>query len=135
MPYISRVVSGTLPHLNVFGNDYPTPDGTGVRDFVHVVDVAEGHIAAIKKPLKGFHAFNLGTGEGASVLELVAAYVKASGVKIPIVFCDRRPGDLAKYVAVVEKANKDLEWKSRFSLEDMCRDSYNWTKNNPSGYK
>jgi UDP-glucose 4-epimerase len=135
IPYINRVVVGKLPHLNVLGHDYPTVDGTGVRDYVHVMDIAAGHISALRKALNGFNIFNLGTGKGCSVLEVIAAYEKACGAKIPYELCPRRPGDAATSCAIVEKANKDLDWKAEFNLDDMCRDSYNWIKLNPEGYK
>ena len=137
MPYIQKVAAGQLPHLNVFGNDYSTPDGTGVRDFIHVVDLAKGHIAAmkIKDSLKGFQVYNLGSGNGTSVLELVAAFEKVNNIKIPIVMCPRRSGDVAKLLAVADKANKELSWKTALTVEDMVRDAYNWVKNNPNGYE
>lgn len=120
----------------MFGNDYGTePDGTGVRDFIHVVDLAKGHTAALRKEgLTGFNAYNLGTGQGTSVLQLVAAFEKASGVTIPWVMGPRRAGDVATLLAVPEKANRELGWKTELTIEDMCRDSYNWVKRNPNGY-
>jgi len=110
MPYIQRIAGGHLPHLNVLGNDYPTPDGTGVRDFIHVTDLAKGHIAALRKQanegLRGWHSFNLGTGRGTSVLELVAAYEEASGIKIEVKIAPRREGDVAQLLCIPDKANQ-----------------------------
>lgn len=136
MPYIQKVASGQLKLLTVFGNDYGTqPDGTGVRDYIHVVDLAQGHTAALKKKeLKGFHVFNLGTGNGTSVLQLVNAFEKASGLQIPYVIGARRPGDVATLLAIPDKANRELGWKTKLTIDDMCRDSYNWVKNNPNGF-
>lgn len=130
------MASGHLKQLTVFGNDYGTePDGTGVRDYIHVVDLAKGHTAALrKKGLSGFVTYNLGTGNGTSVLQLVHAFEKASGLKIPYVIGPRRAGDVAKLLAIPEKANRELGWKTELNIEDMCRDTYNWVKNNPSGY-
>lgn len=135
MPYIQKVASGQLPHLNIFGNDYDTPDGTGVRDYIHVVDLALGHIAAMNQKSKGFSVFNLGTGSGTSVLELVAACEKAYGHPIKTQMQGRRPGDAPKCTANVDKANTELGWRTKLSIDDMCRDSCNWTKNNPNGYE
>ena len=117
-----------MPHLNVFGQDYATPDGTGVRDFIHVVDLARGHTAALKKmhDSTGFIAYNLGSGNGTSVLELVSAFEKASNIKIPVIICPRREGDVAKLLAIPDKANKELGWKTELSIEDICRDTFNW---------
>ena len=135
MPYISQVAIGKLPMLKVYGNDYDTPDGTGVRDFIHVVDLAEGHVAAIKKLEEnpGLVVYNLGTGRGTSVLELIAAFEKANGVKIPYQMCPRRPGDVPSNYANCDKAAKELGWKARFTIEDACRDAYRFQKNNPNG--
>ena len=137
MPYITQVAVGKRDKLHVFGNDYDTPDGTGVRDYIHVVDLARGHVkalAAIEKNC-GVEVFNLGTGKGYSVLEIVKAFEKASGVKIPYVIDPRRPGDIAANYANAEKAEKELGWKAEFGIEEMCRDSWNWQKNNPNGYR
>lgn len=136
MPYIQKVASKHLPHLNVFGTDYNTPDGTGVRDFIHVVDLAKGHTAALVKhaQLKGFNEFNLGTGNGTSVLELVAAFEKVSGIEIPLNKTGRRAGDAEKLLAIPTKANNVLEWSAPLTIEDMCRDTWNWVRNNPNGY-
>ncbi len=137
MPYITQVAVGKRDKLHVFGNDYNTPDGTGVRDYIHVVDLARGHVkalAAIEKNC-GVEVFNLGTGNGYSVLEIVKAFEKASGVKIPYVIDPRRPGDIAANYANAEKAERELGWKAEFGIEEMCRDSWNWQKNNPNGYR
>ncbi len=136
MPYISQVAVGKLHHLNVFGNDYPTHDGTGVRDYIHVVDLAKGHVAAIDYAFKnkGVEVVNLGTGTGYSVLDIVNAFEKANGVKVPYEIAPRRPGDVAECFADTEKAFNDLGWKAEKNLEDMCRDSWRWQSNNPEGY-
>ena len=140
MPYIQRVASGHLPHLNVFGTDYPTPDGTGVRDYIHVTDLAKGHTAALRalhreeKPLTGYVAINLGTGRGTSVLELVSAFERASGIKIEKKLTARRPGDVTKLVAMPSLAKELLDWETALTIDDMCRDAWNWVKNNPNGY-
>lgn len=125
-----------MKQLTIFGNDYPTqPDGTGVRDFIHVVDLAKGHTAALRKEdLHGFVAYNLGTGNGTSVLQLVHAFERASGIKIPYVIGPRREGDVSTLLAIPEKANRELGWKTELSIDDMCRDTFNWVKNNPNGY-
>lgn len=135
MPYISRVAIGRLPVLNVYGNDYPTPDGTGIRDYVHVVDIAAGHIAALdcadkQRVLK----VNLGTGRGTSVLELVDAYAGACGRTIPITFAPRRAGDIASYYASAELAENVLGWHAKRGIAEMCRDAWNWQRKNPNGY-
>lgn len=136
MPYISQVAVGKLDHLNVFGNDYPTHDGTGVRDYIHVVDLAKGHAAAIDYADKntGVETVNLGTGTGYSVLDIVNAFEKANGVKVPYVIAPRRPGDVAECYADPNKALRDLGWKAEKTLEDMCRDSWRWQSANPNGY-
>lgn len=136
MPYISQVAVGKRERLSVFGNDYPTPDGSGVRDYIHVTDLAKGHVAAIKYALanKGCEAFNLGTGCGYSVLEMVDNFEKASGAKVPYVIAPRREGDLAICYANPEKSEKLLGWKAEKGIFDMCRDSYNWQSKNPDGY-
>ena len=128
-PYIARVAAGTLPCLSVFGNDYDTPDGTGVRDYIHVVDLAEGHLKALDWTVanRGVEIVNLGTSRGTSVLELVAAFEKASGVKIPYKITERRPGDIASCYADTEKAARVLGWKAKYNIEDMCRDGWNYT--------
>ncbi len=136
MPYITQVAVGRLPQLNVFGDDYPTPDGTGVRDYIHVCDLAEGHVKALEYALehKGTEVFNLGTGHGVSVLELVHAFERASGVKIPYRIAPRRAGDLAEVYADPAKAERVLGWKATRTVEDMCADSWRWQSNNPNGY-
>jgi len=136
MPYITQVAVGKREHLNVFGNDYDTHDGTGVRDYIHVVDLAKGHIKALEKVMTstGIDAINLGTGVGYSVLDVVKSFEKANGVKIPYKITGRRPGDIGTCFADPSKALKVLGWKAEKSLEDMCRDSWNWQKNNPNGY-
>ncbi len=137
MPYITQVAIGKLPQLSVYGNDYDTPDGTGVRDYIHVVDLALGHIKAVEKVLscKEINIYNLGTGIGYSVLDIVKAFEKASGVKINYKIAPRRPGDLATCYSDPSKANKELGWKAERDLEKMCEDSWRWQKNNPNGFE
>lgn len=132
MPYINQVALGKLDHLNVFGSDYPTHDGTGVRDYIHVVDLAKGHIKAIEKAesMTGVEAYNLGTGHGYSVLDIVKNFEKATGVKVKYELTDRRPGDIAECYADPTKAEKELGWKAEKELEEMCRDSWRFTQNN-----
>ena len=136
MPYIQKIASGHLPHLSVFGSDYNTPDGTGVRDYIHVTDLANGHIAALAKQeqFKGYHEFNLGTGNGTSVLQLVDAFERASGLVIKKVISERRNGDVSQLLAVPDKANTLLEWKAELGIEEMCRDSWSWVQKNPNGF-
>ncbi|PLS01474.1 UDP-glucose 4-epimerase GalE [Neobacillus cucumis] len=136
MPYITQVAVGKLKELQVFGNDYPTDDGTGVRDYIHVVDLALGHLKALEKvlPSKGVEAYNLGTGTGYSVLGLVSAFEKASDVSIPYKIVDRRPGDIAVCYADPSKAKEELGWTATRGIEEMCEDSWRWQKNNPNGY-
>ena len=135
MPYISQVAAGKLKRLRVFGKDYPTPDGTGVRDYIHVVDLAKGHIAALKKlSANGIYTYNLGTGRGYSVLDAVKAFEKANGLEIPYDVVERRPGDIAECYADPALAEKELGWHAEKDLVDMCRDAWNWQKNNPDGY-
>lgn len=136
MPVISRVAVGKMDCLQIFGNDYATQDGTGVRDYIHVVDLALGHIKALGKVLgaSGCDIFNLGTGMGYSVLELVHAFEKATGVKIPYQFADRRPGDIAVCYSDPGKALRELGWKAERGLDEMCRDSWRWQSGNPEGY-
>ncbi|BBE30558.1 UDP-glucose 4-epimerase [Tepiditoga spiralis] len=136
MPYITQVAVGKREKLSVFGNDYNTHDGTGVRDYIHVVDLAKGHLKALEKIMKtkGIDAYNLGTGTGYSVLDVVKSFEKANNIKIPYIITKRRPGDIDKCYANPEKALKELGWKAEKNLEDMCRDSWNWQKNNPKGY-
>ncbi|HOO26265.1 MAG TPA: UDP-glucose 4-epimerase GalE [Clostridiales bacterium] len=136
MPYITQVAVGKLEYLRVYGNDYPTIDGTGVRDYIHVVDLAAGHVKALEKILTGpgCDIYNLGTGKGNSVLQVVAAFEKASGVKIPYKFFDRRPGDIAENFADPAKANAELGWYAERGLDEMCEDSWRWQSQNPDGY-
>ncbi len=135
-PCITQVLSGRLPYLRVTGTDFPTPDGTGVRDYIHVMDLAEGHAAALRWCLSntGFAAVNLGTGHGSSVLEVVAAFEQASGLHVARENAPRRPGDLPAYWANTDLARELFGWQARRSLADMCRDAWNWQKNNPDGY-
>ncbi len=137
MPYISQVAVGRREKLHVFGDDYNTVDGTGVRDYIHVMDLAEGHVKAVDFILKnvGCDEYNLGTGKGVSVLQLREAFEKASGVKIPFVIDPRRPGDPDEVYADASKAEKILGWKATRSIEQMCKDTWNWQKNNPNGYE
>ena len=136
MPYVAQVASGKLQKIGVFGNDYPTPDGTGVRDYIHVVDLARGHVAAIQKLSEpGVHIYNLGTGKGYSVLDIVHAFEKACGKKLPYEIKPRRAGDVPACYATSAKAERELGWKAQYDLEDMCRDQWNWQKNNPNGYE
>ena len=128
MPYITQVASGRLEKLRIFGNDYPTPDGTGVRDYIHVCDLAEGHLRALEKLTPGVHIYNLGTGRGTSVLQLVKAFEEANGIKIPYEFAPRRPGDIAESYADVTKARHELGWSARRSIVDMCRDAWRFEK-------
>ena len=130
LPYINKVAIGLLPKVNVFGNDYPTPDGTGVRDYIHVVDLAYGHVLALKKlsTNPGLVVYNLGTGKGTSVLEVIKAYEKATGVKINYVICPRRDGDVPENYASTAKAEKELGFKCKYNIEDACRDGYNFQK-------
>lgn len=132
MPYITQVAIGAYPQLNIFGNDFETHDGTGVRDYIHVMDIAEGHLSSLNylKKGKGIDIFNLGTGKGYSVLDIVNTFMRVNGVDIPYEFKARRDGDVAAYYSVSTKANEVMGWKSKYSLEDMCRDSWNWQKNN-----
>ena len=137
MPYIAQVAVGRRDHLTIFGNDYPTPDGTCRRDYIHVVDLAIGHVKAIDYVLehKGVEVFNLGTGVPYSVNDIVNAFEKANGIKIKYEYGPRRDGDLPEFYANSDKALKVLGWKTEKSLEDMCKDTWNWQKNNPNGYK
>ena len=137
MPYISQVAVGKLEKLHVFGNDYNTVDGTGVRDYIHVVDLALGHVKAIDWALgtTGCEAFNLGTGNGTSVLQLRDAFVKASGIDVPYVIDPRRPGDPDEVYAKPDKAREILGWEAKFGIDEMCEDTWRWQKNNPNGYE
>ena len=130
MPYVMKVASGKLEILSIFGNDYPTVDGTGVRDYIHVVDLAKGHVSALDKMKKGLNIYNLGSGKGISVLELVTTFEKVNNLKVNYKIVERRAGDLAEYYADPSKALKELDWKTEKTLEDICRDSWNYEKNN-----
>ena len=137
MPYITQVAVGKRPFLGVFGNDYPTVDGTGVRDYIHVVDLAKGHVKALDR-LKancGLAIYNLGTGKGYSVLEIVKNFEEASGVKIPYEIQARRPGDIAENYADASKAEREMGWKAEKGIREMCEDSWRWQKNNPNGFE
>ena len=136
MPYITQVAIGRREFLSVYGNDYDTPDGTGVRDYIHVVDLARGHVAAVKYVTEhqGCEVFNLGTGTGYSVLDMVNAFMKVNNVKVPYKIVDRRPGDIATCYADPAKSAEVLQWKAVHTLDDMCRDAWNWQSHNPMGY-
>ncbi len=136
LPYITQVAAGKLKELGVFGNDYPTHDGTGVRDYIHVVDLAKGHVKAIQyaEKNKGVEIFNLGTGTGYSVLDIVKAFEKANNIEIPYVIKPRRAGDIAECYADPDKAKRMLGWQAEYDLNDMCADSWNWQSNNLNGY-
>lgn len=136
MPYITQVATGKREFLSVFGDDYETKDGTGVRDYIHVLDLARGHVAALKKITEnaGLCLYNLGTGNGYSVLDIVKTFEKVNGVPVPYKIVSRRPGDIAVNYADPKKAERELDFKATETLEDMCRDSWNWQKNNPDGY-
>ena len=159
LPYVAQVAAGKLERIGVFGNDYPTPDGTGVRDYVHVVDLARGHVQALSwmggkigtgaadgigsiegvpdadGTRHGVGIFNLGTGKGSSVFEVIRAFEKACGKTLPYVIEPRRPGDIAENYAACEKAERELKWKAQYDLERMCEDSWRWQSNNPNGYE
>ena len=136
MPYITQVAVGTLAELSVYGNDWPTKDGTGVRDYIHVVDLARGHIKALDKAMsvEEVKIYNLGTGTGYSVLNIINAFEQSSGKKIPFKYVERRPGDISECYAEPQKAFDEMGWKAEFGIEKMCEDSWRWQKNNPSGY-
>ena len=137
VPYIAQVAVGKLEKLHVFGGDYPTPDGTGVRDYIHVVDLARGHVAAIQKVSQncGLFICNLGTGKGYSVLDILHAYEKACGKELPYVMDPRRPGDIAACYADPQKAFDEMGWKAQYGIEEMCASSWKWQSGNPNGYK
>lgn len=135
MPFIAQVAVGKREHLSVFGDTYPTPDGTGVRDYIHVMDLAEGHVAALERSAPGVTAYNLGSGVGSSVLDVVRAFEAAAGKPIPYVVAPPRPGDVATVVADPTKANEQLEWRTTRSLAEACRDSWAWQSANPNGYR
>ena len=136
LPYIAQVAVGRLPHLRVFGDDYPTPDGTGVRDYIHVVDLAIGHLKALERLAQkpGLVTYNLGTGRGYSVFEALAAFEKACGKTIPYQVIERRPGDVAVSYADPAKANRELNWQARLGIDEMCADAWRWQSQNPDGY-
>jgi UDP-glucose 4-epimerase len=129
MPYVTQVASRKLEKLRVFGNDYETIDGTGVRDYIHVVDLAEGHVAAIEKLTEGVHIYNLGTGQGTSVLQLIHAFEEVNNIKVPYEIVGRRPGDIASCYADASKAERELGWKARRGIKEMCRDAWVFEKN------
>jgi len=139
MPFVQQVAVGRRKELTVFGSDYNTKDGTGVRDYIHVQDLATGHSAALYKlfttPDIGFTAYNLGTGKGTSVLEIVAAFEKAAGLKIPLRMTDRRPGDCSTVYCTPDKARKELGWTAQYGIDEMCRDQWKWASSNPNGYQ
>ena len=137
MPYITQVAVGKLEQLGVFGNDYDTHDGTGVRDYIHVVDLAKGHVKALAKLEKGsgLNIYNLGTGTGYSVLDMVKSFEKANGVPVPYAIKDRRPGDIATCYADAKKAKDELGWEAENGIEEMCRDAWRWQSNNPNGFE
>lgn len=135
VPYIARVAVGKLEKLGVFGNDYDTPDGTGVRDYIHVVDLAAGHVQALRHMKQGVSIYNLGTGQGYSVLDVVKAYSKACGKEIPYEIKPRRAGDIAACYSDPTKAKEELGWEAKYGIEEMCRDSYHWQSMNPDGYQ
>lgn len=136
MPYVTQVAIGKRDHLNIFGNDYDTHDGTGVRDYIHVVDLAKGHVKALKKieDKSGLSIYNLGTGVGYSVLDIVKNFEEATGVKVPYVITERRPGDIATCYADPSKAAKELGWRAEYGIKEMCEDSWRWQSMNPDGY-
>lgn len=136
MPYITQVAVGKRPQLGVFGNDYPTPDGTGVRDYIHVCDLASGHVSALQAISRccGLAIYNLGTGQGYSVLDMVHAFERVNGVPIPYTIQPRRAGDIATCYSDPAKAEAELGWKARYGIDDMVRDAWNWQRNNPDGY-
>ncbi len=135
LPYVAQTAVGKRQKVSVFGNDYDTPDGTGVRDYIHVVDLARGHIAALEHSKPGTQIYNLATGKGTSVLELINAFSKAAGKTIPYEITDRRPGDIASCYADATKAEKELGWKTTKTIDDACEDSWRWQSKNPNGYR
>lgn len=134
MPFVSRVAIGALPEVSVFGTDYETPDGTGLRDYIHVTDLAEGHVAALEHARPGYEVYNLGTGEPVSVLQLIDAFERASGREIPRRLAPRRPGDVAATYGDPSKAKRVLGWSTKLTIDDACRDYWNWQTKNPDGY-
>ena len=137
LPYVAQVAVGKREYVHVFGNDYPTPDGTGVRDYIHVMDLATGHLAALRwmQGKQGCEVFNLGTGKGTSVLEIIHAFSEACGKELPYKIEPRRPGDVATNYADCSKAYKEMGWKAQYDIKDMCRDGWKWQSSNPSGYE
>ncbi|MBR1864975.1 MAG: UDP-glucose 4-epimerase GalE [Lachnospiraceae bacterium] len=137
LPYVAKVAAGVLEQVNVFGDDYPTPDGTGVRDYIHVVDLARGHVCAVKKLMEhpGLVIYNLGTGIGYSVLEIIQNFEKACGRKIPYVIAPRRPGDIPTCYSDPSKAERELGWKAEYGIDRMCEDTWRWQSHNPNGYE
>ena len=137
MPYVTQVASRKLEKLHIFGNDYFTPDGTCIRDYIHVVDLAKGHVAAAAYAAEhtGVEVVNLGTGHGYSVLDIVKNFESATGVKIPYVIKDRRAGDIATCYSDATKAKEELGWEAQYGIKDMCEDSWRWQSNNPNGYE
>lgn len=136
MPFVTQVAVGKREKLAVFGDDYSTPDGTGVRDYIHVVDLAKGHLKSLEKldDIRGAEAYNLGTGQGSSVLDVIKTFEKATGQTVPYEIVERRPGDAATCYADVSKARKELQWETERTLDEMCRDAWYWQQNNPNGY-
>ncbi|MCM1179297.1 MAG: UDP-glucose 4-epimerase GalE [Clostridium sp.] len=136
LPYVAKVAAGVLPKVNVFGDDYATPDGTGVRDYIHVVDLAKGHVCAVKKLMEhpGLVIYNLGTGIGYSVLDVIQNFEKACGKEIPYEIAPRRPGDIPICYSDPGKAERELGWKAQYGIEKMCEDAWRWQSNNPNGY-
>ena len=136
LPYVAQVAVGRLPKVNVFGNSYPTHDGTGVRDYIHVVDLAQGHLKAVEKKsnVPGVHIYNLGTGQGYSVLDIVKAFSKACSKELPYVIAEPRPGDVAVCYADASKAREELDWQAKYGIEEMCEDTWRWQSNNPNGF-
>ena len=135
MPYITQVAVGKLPRLRVFGDDYPTKDGSGVRDYIHVSDLADGHVKALQKMKKGVSVYNLGTGTGTYVLEMIAAFESANKVNVPYYITERRPGDVGECYCSADKAERELGWKATRDIKKMCEDAWKWQKNNPNGYE
>ena len=137
MPYVAKVAVGQLDHINVFGDDYPTPDGTGVRDYIHVVDLARGHVSALNymRGKHGVHVFNLGTGHGYSVLDVIHAFERACGKELPYEICLRRDGDIAETYCDASKAKELMGWEAQYDIDDMCAHSWKWQSTNPNGYQ
>jgi UDP-glucose 4-epimerase len=137
VPYISQVAVGKLDKLHVYGNDYPTPDGTGIRDYIHIVDLAKAHLVTLEKPGRAneYRVFNVGTSHGTSVLQMIETFKKASGKNIPYVIEGRRPGDIAECYADCTKINQELGWKVKLTIGQACRDAWQWQSLNPKGYK